>query len=109
MSEWISIEDELPEKTEVKKYRKKPLVVEALQLRWDTWQQMCDFIGLPHDGCRKIKGTIGKENAIGLDIHTLEGTLKAQENDYIIKGIKGEFYPCREDIFDETYIEAEDE
>jgi len=93
------------------KYRKKPIVIEAIQLRWDTWSEMCDFIGFAHDGCRKIKGGAGKENAIGLDINTLEGTMHAGENDYIIKGIKGEFYPCKEDVFLQTYekVEGEDE
>jgi len=90
----------------IKQYRKKPIVIEALQLRWDTWPEMCDFIGFADDGCREIKGTIGKENAIGLDINTPEGTMSALENDYIIKGIKGEFYPCKPDIFEASYEEV---
>ena len=87
----------------IKKYCKKPLIIEALQLRWDTWDEMCDFIDLTGDG--KTKGIMGKENALGLDINTLEGVMRAKEGDYIIKGIRGEMYPCREDIFNETYEE----
>lgn len=36
-------------------------------------------------------------------LHTLEGTMEVSEGDYIIKGIKGEFYPCKPDIFEQTY------
>jgi hypothetical protein len=39
-------------------------------------------------------------------IHTLEGDMKANHGDYIIKGVKGEFYPCRQDIFEQTYEEV---
>ena len=39
-------------------------------------------------------------------IHTLEGDVKANRGDYIIKGVKGEFYPCRQDIFEQTYEEV---
>ena len=40
-----------------------------------------------------------------ITIHTLEGDMKAKQGDYIIKGVKGEFYPCRKDIFEQTYEE----
>jgi hypothetical protein len=59
------------------KYRKKPVVVEAYQT--------------------------DKE----IVIHTLEGDMKANRGDYIIKEVKGEFYPCRQDIFEQTYEEVE--
>jgi len=42
-------------------------------------------------------------------IHTLEGDMKASVNDYIIKGVRGEFYPCKPDIFEETYNEVIEE
>jgi len=82
------------------KFVKKPVEIEAVQLRWDTWSEMCDFLGLPDPN-----GPIGKQEgeAIGLDIPTLEGILHASENDWIIKGVKGEFYPCKPDIFEQTY------
>ena len=91
------------------KYRKKPVVIEAVQLRWDTWGEVCDFITLPwgEDGVHGVytnngvKSDIGKR--IGLVIPTLEGDILASENDYIIKGVQGEFYPCKPDIFEETY------
>ena len=92
------------------KYRKKPLVIEAVQLRWDTWSEICDFITLPW-GDNGVHGVYDKDGImtddssgkIALIIPTLEGNMKAIENDYIIKGVNGEFYPCKPDIFEKTY------
>ena len=88
------------------KYRKKPVVIEAVQLRWDTWSEMCDFIGV---GKLKDGKPEGKQNgeAIGLLIPTLEGLMEAKENDWIIKGVKGEIYACKPDIFKQTYEAVE--
>lgn len=88
------------------KVRKKPVEVEAVQLRWDNWSEMCKFIGVDQ-GENQPHGNQDGE-AIGLDIPTLEGVMHANENDYIIKGVQGEFYPCKPDIFEATYeiIEA---
>jgi hypothetical protein len=96
------------------KYRKKPVVIEALQLRWDTWSEMFDHVGvgkledgkpmgcfIGEDGQALPEGHSSEE--IGLLIPTLEGVMTARENDYIIKGIKGELYPCKPDIFELTY------
>lgn len=76
------------------KYRKKPIVVEATQ-----WQPGVVIEGVmedafrdgPHEGCKFAM------------IHTLEGCHMVQPGDYIIKGIKGELYPCKPDIFAQTY------
>ncbi len=84
------------------KYRKKPVVIEAVQLRWDTWNEMCDFTGVGKLTDGKPEGKQDGEK-IGLDIPTLEGIIHANENDFIIKGIKGELYPCKPDIFEKTY------
>lgn len=88
--------------SEVKKFRKKPIVIEALQLRWNNWSEMCDFAGV---GKLEDGKPLGRQDGerIGLDIPTLEGLMQAHEGDYIIKGIKGEFYPCKPDIFEKTY------
>ena len=90
------------------KYRKKPLVIEALQLRWDTWSAMCDFadVGNLADGKPQGFSPDGDSTLIGLRIPTLEGVMIAVENDWIIKGIKGELYPCKPDIFTATYEEV---
>ena len=103
----------------MKKYRKKPMVVEALQLKWSTWQEMCDFIGVGKLSDGKPEGCyLGPDNKpreghemddkIGILIPTLEGVMIGAENDWIIKGIKGEFYPCKPDIFEATYEEVKE-
>lgn len=86
------------------KYRKKPVVIEAFQ-----WKEKGDFIewfNLPKWIVDKYNdGTLIFLND-GVSIKTLEGEMKADINDYIIKGIQGELYPCKPDIFDQTYEEV---
>jgi hypothetical protein len=95
------------------KYRKKPVEIEAVQLTWDNWGDICDFVQLPWGpkgvhGCYSDKGVESDSGEkIGLIIPTLEGNMLANENDYIIKGVHGEFYPCKPDIFEETYEPVE--
>lgn len=84
----------------IQKYRKKPVVIEAIQLSDDTFDLVCDWIGEDNVG----DGTSKDEQYIC--ISTLEGEMDARYGDYIIKGIKGEFYPCRSDIFEATYEDA---
>jgi len=86
----------------VAKFRKKPVVIEAVQLRWDTWNEICDFAGVG----KLVDGKPGGRQdgmKIGLDIPTLEGLVHASENDWIIRGVADELYPCKPDIFDKTY------
>ena len=77
------------------KYRKKPVVVDAVQ--FDGTDASCDWL-LP----QLIEGSIGR-SVNKLHIKTLEGTMTADIGDYIIKGVNGEFYPCKPDIFEKTY------
>ena len=84
------------------KFRKKPVVIEAVQLRWDTWNEMCEHAGVGKLTDGKPEGQMEGEK-IGLAIPTLEGLMMANENDWIIKGVKGELYPCKPDIFEATY------
>lgn len=84
------------------KYRKKPVVIEACQL-----PRIMDD---PRDFLVWAK-SVGFENYSSekdatLVIHTLEGDMTASPQDWIIKGVKGEFYPCKPDIFEETYEAA---
>ena len=65
-------------KKEFKKFRKIPVVIEAYQTEEE------------------------------LEIETLEGTMKADKGDWIIRGVKGELYPCKPDVFDLTYEEVEE-
>lgn len=76
------------------KYVKKPVVVEALQVSngFPNFEEIEEFVG---GGLEFRDGE--------LVIATLEGAMRASPGDYIIKGVKGEFYPCKPDIFELTY------
>lgn len=84
-----------------KKYRKKPVIIEAIQLTRSFSDLAVKFVGEENlnDYC------LGEfyEDSCYLEIETLEGIMTASEGDWIIKGIKGEFYPCKPDIFEATY------
>lgn len=78
----------------VSKFRKKPVVIEAVQFTGENKDEIVEFTG----------DLVGIENEDGtLGIITLEGSLRASPGDWIIKGVKGEFYPCKPDIFAATY------
>lgn len=90
----------------MKKYRKKPIVIEAIQFTRNNIEDVRVFckdnlINIAID--RHIKGVASAM------IHTLEGPYHVIEGDYIIKGTQGEFYPCKEKIFKKTYEEVLDE
>jgi len=91
-----------------KKYKKKPVVIEALQFTLDTWSEMCDFANVG-PGKNQAGAEIEGEGHVTLKIPTLEGVMTAEEGDWIIRGIKGELYPCKPDIFEATYDPAEEE
>lgn len=78
-------------------YRKKPVVIEAVQWTGENHAEMCEFID------PEVFEIIPR---VGLVIHTLEGDHHASPGDYIIKGVNGEFYPCKPDIFVKTYESA---
>jgi hypothetical protein len=67
---------------------------------------MCDHLG-PDFFANGGAGSHGSDQGISLSIPTLEGTMQASENDWIIRGVKGELYPCKPDIFAATYEPAE--
>lgn len=81
------------------KYRKKPVVIEALQFL-DNAQSIDSLSNFITDQDLIISY---KENEPKLLLNTLEGELQASVGDYIIKGVNGEFYPCKPDIFEKTY------
>lgn len=78
------------------KYRKKPVEVEAIQ--WEATKKSWDEII-----AMGIKWQPGEMGSDTFYIQTLEGDMLARKGDYIIKGVKGEFYPCKPDIFEMTY------
>ena len=88
----------------MEKFRKKPVMIEAIQLTNDR----SVIVEILETIAGKFIDNISSEvdRVIiqgGININTLEGTMKANFNDYIIKGINGEFYPCKPDIFEKTY------
>ena len=86
------------------KYRKKPVVIEAFQWTGDNLREIIDFTGLHESAKKWTWEEYEKVVALqGLKIFTLEGPLNASPGDYIIKGVQGEFYPCKPDIFEATY------
>lgn len=80
--------------TEIKRYTKKPVTIEAVQWTGRNISDICKFTG------RDIGHLLSSGQ---LFIGTLEGYHRAEVGDYIIKGVKGEFYPCKPDIFALTY------
>lgn len=76
------------------KYRKKPVVIEAVQWVRGNEEKVKAFMNM--ELVTEYQGEL-------LVIETLEGTMRANQGDYIIKGVKGEFYPCKPDIFEQTY------
>lgn len=114
--------------TTPKKYTKKPVTIEAIQFVGSSmdaidvfqWFKENNYPWLVGDALNPdslhIRGEKGRPtrgiwiNPDGgnLMIRTLEGDMKVSRDDYIIKGVKGEFYPCKPDIFEQTYV-ADDE
>lgn len=90
------------------KYRKKPVIIEAFQLGYHWPQDECNEWF--HDAV--TNGVITTHN-MGkfhnpnekpfIKIHTLEGVMRGDQGDYIIKGVQGEIYPCKPEIFEATY------
>lgn len=82
-------------------YRKRPVEVEARQFTRDNRDEITRWCGGRWDGMSKPSDPT--DVAYWLLIPTLEGVMKANEHDWIIKGVQGEFYPCKPDIFLATY------
>lgn len=87
------------------KYRKKPVEIEAFRLGYEYFPEWFvnayndGYITMFHNGDRFIKA----------QIDTLEGEMTARSGDYIIRGVQGELYPCKADIFEQTYESVESE
>lgn len=88
------------------KFRKKPVVIEAMQWTGENYDAICQFTG------KKLERTKLTFSPMGifdqLTIPTLEGDHRANVGDWIIKGVKGEFYPIKDDIFILTYERVTD-
>ena len=79
------------------KYRKKPVTIEAMLLDKNAEEVMAWLTA------NKCPAAWEMDDGLPVYIQTLEGTMTAQQGDYIIKGVQGEFYPCKPDIFEQTY------
>ena len=77
-------------------YRKKPVIIQAVQ--WDG-KNLDDILWLDQPD----RGRVATYGDTRLRIKTLEGAVLASIGDFLIKGVKGELYPCKPDIFEETY------
>lgn len=90
-------------------YRKKPVIINAMRWNGENLKEIIAFTGWHHSAAKKwtweeYEAVVRSE---GLKIFTLEGPLMASIGDWIIQGIKGEFYPCKPDIFEATYEKVE--
>ena len=94
------------------KFRKKPVVIEAVQWTGNNHREMWDFLtGKKEDYMTDYDDNFYIDHSKiegGLVIRTLEGEHVASIEDWIIKGVNGEFYPCKPDIFEKTYEKAEE-
>ena len=96
------------DKTEALRFTKKPVTIEAIQWTGKNLREVITFTD-DHPDTRSHHADMAWEayaNLVardGLKIYTLEGELLANVGDWIIRGVKGEYYPCKPDIFEATY------
>lgn len=83
-------------------YRKKPVVIEAMQFTPETKDQVFNWVTCTREATWDALGLTPT-----LTISTLEGDMVASFGDYVIKGVQGEFYPVKADIFRQTYEPAD--
>lgn len=102
------------------KYRKKPVEIEAVRWTGENVDEIKEFVGVQakftyytcpddshYDYASWNEPPRDRDYLTSLDIYTLEGRMQAKEGDYIIRGVNGEFYPCKPDIFEKTYDKVE--
>lgn len=80
------------------KFRKKPVEIEAIKFDGWNWAECYQFMSNEPLLFPQVL-----EEREKIEIETLEGTMTASRGDWIIKGVNGEFYPCKPDIFEKTY------
>lgn len=94
--------------TILKKYRKKPVEIEAIQLHMSNMDGLMEQ--MRREGHEVSTFSQPPMRAIsGIKINTLEGVMQANFGDYIIKGVQGEYYPCKPDIFEKTNEAVEED
>ena len=90
----------------MKKYRKKPVVIEAVEFNKKKWEVEISQGKLSESFPMVLLSVISGFSPV---IETLEGDMKVSDGDFIIKGIQGEYYPCKPDIFHDSYEKVDDE
>lgn len=83
-------------------FKKKPVVIEAKQLTAENYKQVAAWAEAEVPPVPTWDGKPVRD-LISIHIYTLEGVMTAQLDDWIIQGVQGEFYPCKPDIFEQTY------
>lgn len=83
-------------------YKKRPVEVEAMQM--DVNNLLCVTAWINSIQPDQAEANIDEAGNPTIAITTLEGVMTANDGDYIIQGIQGEFYPCKPDIFEQTYV-----
>jgi len=91
------------------KFRKKPVVIDAMQYDGTYESSEAVFAWAYSFGAPVPQMNTRPVNHDHIEIHTLEGAMLAVAGDWIIRGVKGEFYPCKPDIFEATYEPVADE
>ena len=91
------------------RFRNRPIVIEAIRVTFAEWS--CGTWDGPPlseepNWCSVLKLAVDGDKYLGWYIETLEGRMLASPGDWIIRGVKGELYPCKPDIFAETYEDA---
>ena len=89
--------------SDVQKFRKKPVVIEAMKLTRENYIDVYLWMSTSWEE-RSVSQLV--DGTVEIYIHTLEGNMTARQGDWIIKGVQGEFYPCKPDIFEQTYEPA---
>lgn len=93
------------------KFRKKPVVIEAVRTKDvihaanGDWSALPDWVKEAYESNDSVGIVFAQD---GVHISTLEGTMLAEPDDWIIRGVKGEIYPCKPDIFEQTYEPVEE-
>jgi hypothetical protein len=93
----------------VSKFRKKPVVIEARQWLPGDIEKAGDVLGWLMAAGQEHKILSGLGAKCVLAVRTLEGVMEASPGDYVIRGVRGEFYPCKPDIFEATYEPVTDD
>ena len=89
------------------RFRKRPVVIEAIQLVESNPVEVIDFIGRERISSSSWEGR-PEEAVLAIGIRTLEGVMTASLGDWIIRGVAGEVYPCKPEIFEQTYEPVEE-